>query len=1052
MNILKMYMDKYGGIDSDELDIKNTVELLNSCFASKVEPLEGADVRLCGVMVDTEAVEEVEEVEEDMSSDSKESKIDEAIERITSESKARFFNLFLHMIWNKLQQQLLKSGEEDLEQRGDAPKESMLEIETVHAKLASKMQENGWMHPYIDALDDNIAINEDKREGIPNIVTKEEPVAKVEIEEEEAVYRFKAALPEIPVSDLTLKKVSYEDVKAKYGNTLGELKLPKTGLYLTLDAVEEGTFNNIKLTREELEKAAVGYSGRMFIEGHDWNDPQKAIGQILKADVYYNSSREKWTLGVLAVVLKSSAIEAFNIGLYKFVSIGASMRSVCNICNKSVPEGCKHIRGMYYKTVQGAKKCIYKGEDLQMEELSCVNVPACRPAGVTGKVTISEAREFLAASAEKGADELGSMDYMCEMQEVAYRTAVEEGEVHFDTSADDKIEDAKGYTAMMQKAEDNASFAKLFKDMQAKRAVHFDKFKNKEEALMFAHELLHRWYNYSDRISNWTSQEIADEHNKILSMLNDEKFSHIDVSAMDEGLHVFAKCDGKGKVAQQKKSAKENKILNDNDKNDKNQSQNDVSGVSKVVATKNEVKQTSKNGENEVKEEGVSTTELASDERRAGYADGTAKAQAGANKGGKSMNIGADIVKTDEYRKGYEAGYKAPSKGKNHLKDQISKGGIKKMSKNVTKVNKVTELPEKEAVDSVVASEAVTEQVAETETVVTASKEDVLVSTETADVVETADAEKVTETAAKDETDTELTAAVKQESIDKVGKSYGYMKCPRCGQGRIMADASICPKCGSRVLIREDKGVSASTSVQKTHSAYDTPKTDTKMSIEEALQAELKIVKEHLVLASSKADSEKTLWCQEKRDLLSERETLLNSNAELENEVASLKLSLQTQEVMCKTLTDENVVLSKKLESLAEIEKKEIVDEIIETKVKLGFIEDSDIEAQRANYEMKSLDTLNTVLEEVKSNAEVSAKMKMAKEYNVPVDTTEAEIQAADDVKVVESTEEAVKLEAEAEDSIKAEKGTGLAADAQKAKPEVKTNTIFDIVKNSLHK
>jgi hypothetical protein len=174
-------------------------------------------------------------------------------------------------------------------------------------------------------------------------------------------------------------------------------------LYLRINAMHEGTWNFTEISRQALEEAASTYKGRLVIEGHKWDDPERSIGEVLKASVKFDPELQRYYLEVIAKITKERAIKEVKAGRYKFVSVGASMQARCNICGMTVSEGCNHVRGAEYDTQDhGRLLCIKIASDIIFEELSFINVPAARWARVLEELNPEQARELLAASKSRG--------------------------------------------------------------------------------------------------------------------------------------------------------------------------------------------------------------------------------------------------------------------------------------------------------------------------------------------------------------------------------------------------------------------------------------------------------------------------------------------------------------------------------------------------------------------------------------------------------------------------------------------------------------------------
>lgn len=462
------------------------------------------------------------------------------MDKIDTQSKAKAMNAVLHAFWKILDAR--------------AAHETALSKEKVvvaHTALVDKMKKRGWLHQYLDKLDDTLPVHlrtivgpeaPEKKHGDDS--TEREPITVAAPDNEQGVSfsgAMHVALPEVQISTSSCVQLKADGAKKFLGKSEQIAPdLPDDALFLVIDAVETGTFNKVEISKEELERAAPDYAGRMFVEGHEWNDPSKAIGQVLKAKVVFNPTKGKWVMQVLAVVLREDAIKNFERGLYKFVSIGATMKAICTVCGLTVQDGCRHMKGMVYETPSGKVECKYRASELQMEELSAVNVPACRTAGAQGRVTKEQARDLLAASLEKGCGEqLLSLEAAIDLQEIIYRN--ESMQLKGDRQSmakwqeEFRISDAQGYNSLLQRAENYPLLSRTYGDLLGHRKVP-----QEADGLLFAHELLHRWFNQPNRAKGWSEEEIVGKHDEVMAALVNMSVEHPVVSVMDAVLH--AKC------------------------------------------------------------------------------------------------------------------------------------------------------------------------------------------------------------------------------------------------------------------------------------------------------------------------------------------------------------------------------------------------------------------------------------------------------------------------------------------------------------------------------
>ena len=292
---------------------------------------------------------------------------------------------------------------------------SKLQVSREHTRIVAKLVSNSWGHMLIDSLD----------ESLPNSLMKDFPPSNGE----ESVKPTKIVIVNNTKKNMNapMVEIDYEEIGAikvilnqaafdasvddmededdqeykKYldSSEVTEVIEKEDALYLRINAMHEGTWNFTEISREELEKAAHTYTGRLVIEAHKWDDPERAIGEVLKASVKFDGEQQKYYLEVIAKITKERAIKEVKAGRYKFVSIGASMQARCNICGMTVSEGCNHIRGVEYDTMDhGRLLCVKIASEIIFEELSFINVPAARWARVLEELDPMQARELLAAS------------------------------------------------------------------------------------------------------------------------------------------------------------------------------------------------------------------------------------------------------------------------------------------------------------------------------------------------------------------------------------------------------------------------------------------------------------------------------------------------------------------------------------------------------------------------------------------------------------------------------------------------------------------------------
>jgi hypothetical protein len=287
---------------------------------------------------------------------------------------------------------------------------SRLQVSREHTRIVAKLVSNSWGHMLYDSLDESLP-NSLMKDFLPSngeeavkpskivIVnnSKESPIVEIGKDDVSAIKvilnqsTFESSVNNMEEDDQEYKKFLNNDVL--------NIEEKDDAIYLRINAMHEGTWNFTEISRRELEKAAPTYTGRLVIEAHKWDDPERAIGEVLKASVKFDADMKKYYLEVIAKITKDRAIKEVKAKRYKFVSIGASMQARCNICGMTVSEGCDHIRGIEYDTREhGRLLCAKIASDIIFEELSFINVPAARWARVLEQLDPNQARELLAAS------------------------------------------------------------------------------------------------------------------------------------------------------------------------------------------------------------------------------------------------------------------------------------------------------------------------------------------------------------------------------------------------------------------------------------------------------------------------------------------------------------------------------------------------------------------------------------------------------------------------------------------------------------------------------
>jgi hypothetical protein len=329
----------------------------------------------------------------------------------TNKDQTIYAHALVHMWWNM----------------PEKTKWTRLQVSREHTRIVAKLVSNAWGHKLLDGLDDSLPNSLMKDFAYSNgneiikptktiVVTNNKEIPKDKVPNNapmvEINYNEVGAMKVILNQSIFESSVSVEKKKDReYRKILDNDSISSTedinnednALYLRINAMDEGIWNFTEISRKELEKSAATFKGRLVIEGHRWEDPECSIGEVLKASVKFDLESSKYYLEVIAKITKERAIKEVNAGRYKFVSIGASMKARCNVCGLTVNEGCEHLRGIEYDTLEhGRILCIKIASEIMFEELSFINVPAARWARVLEKLDPVQTRELLVASKSKG--------------------------------------------------------------------------------------------------------------------------------------------------------------------------------------------------------------------------------------------------------------------------------------------------------------------------------------------------------------------------------------------------------------------------------------------------------------------------------------------------------------------------------------------------------------------------------------------------------------------------------------------------------------------------
>ena len=133
-------------------------------------------------------------------------------------------------------------------------------------------------------------------------------------------------------------------------------------------AVHVGTFNNITIEKEELEKAAKSLIGRPLLKNHD-NDVDVVVGKIIGAECRIDPDNGEYGLEYTSEVdsQEEDLIRKMKMEFIGSVSVGFASEHICSICGESI-FSCPH-----WFWDEGFR---ILAKDIRFLELSVVAVPA----------------------------------------------------------------------------------------------------------------------------------------------------------------------------------------------------------------------------------------------------------------------------------------------------------------------------------------------------------------------------------------------------------------------------------------------------------------------------------------------------------------------------------------------------------------------------------------------------------------------------------------------------------------------------------------------------
>lgn len=154
-------------------------------------------------------------------------------------------------------------------------------------------------------------------------------------------------------------------------------------LYVRVAAVYSGNVDNrFNMTYEAMVDASASFVNRPVLMGHDWRDPNAAVGVIKAAVVKYDKDLKRYYIEMIFEIKSAHAISMIKKGLFSNLSIGfVSERTLCPLDGQEM-SFCQHVPGRYYK--EGDVWRLARGivKKIVGKEVSFINVPASDPARV----------------------------------------------------------------------------------------------------------------------------------------------------------------------------------------------------------------------------------------------------------------------------------------------------------------------------------------------------------------------------------------------------------------------------------------------------------------------------------------------------------------------------------------------------------------------------------------------------------------------------------------------------------------------------------------------
>lgn len=276
-----------------------------------------------------------------------------------------------------------------------------------------------------------------------------------------------------------------------------------SGLNVEIEAIHVGVTRNFtRYSSQELSAAVptwtVPYPRPVLLNHSRYSG--EPIGRVMSAAFgasAYPGVAECITLGVYMIC--DDSIEKIKDKRYMTVSVGGTAESViCSICNANrAKEYCDHEPGSEYD----GKLCVFDMHGITFDEISFVNVPADKHAGV---VAVADDSPELVKDADTPAEA------------AAPEESVSASAVVCEQLGEAKAKDNPGGP----KGKDGKPIGKM-------------KTGNRKQA-HYGHNLLHAYWRKGD--TNWKKDQIIKEHKRVVRIIISKGWAHTMLDSLDNTL------------------------------------------------------------------------------------------------------------------------------------------------------------------------------------------------------------------------------------------------------------------------------------------------------------------------------------------------------------------------------------------------------------------------------------------------------------------------------------------------------------------------------------